>query len=59
MRGISLNDKTKELKKVKWIKPKDALISFLWVTIFTMFMIIFIYGIDLGIAKLTGKMLGV
>lgn len=54
-----MNDKIKELKKVKWVKPKDAVISFLWVMLFTIFMIVFIYGIDLGIAKLTGKALGV
>lgn len=41
-----MKDKLLELKKVKWVKPKEALVSLLWVLCFTIFLGLFIFIID-------------
>lgn len=42
-----MKEKLMELKKVSWVSPVDAWKSFIGVTLFTAFMTLFVYGIDI------------
>lgn len=42
-----MNKKLQELKKVTWVKRKDAIVSFLWVFVFTLVSGLFIYAVDI------------
>lgn len=42
-----MKEKLMELKKVSWVRPGDAVKSFIGVFLFTVFMTLFVYGIDI------------